>query len=328
MQFPDPCPIDTISDMYHTQRTFKNMKSRMHAVNSYLRTIMPEIDLDYLYPKIWHDECKNICKYLVHHYKSDGGERQKSLVLSISGVMTRLMGHDYINPYKCEGARLANDPYIVNRTKIVPKPKSQDNWDSILPLLEPPYQNIHAAIRCTLYKHGFAWRTEQVYNTSFKDIQGYNWIDLDGKVCHVRCCKSQKQYSLQLPDALVKDLRAYDTGKGDGWIIPKKNGEKYTCTNTLSKKFLPEKICDNVAMRHMFQTWMIEKYKDDQEQLKYWNSVMDHKPITGYVYYYDNHAVDDAVDDVVDDAVDDVVDDVEVVEVCMGKYKQCKLPGY
>ena len=323
MQFPEPCPIDTLCDMYHTRKSYLNVRSMLHRVNSFLRKDRPELDMDYLYPKLWHDECKNICKHLAHHYNAHDGGRQKSIIWGMSGVMTRLMGHEYINPYKCEGTRVADNPYIIDKPKIVPKPKSQKTWEDILPLLEPPYANLHTAIRCILYKHGFAWRTDQVYNTSFKDIQGFNWMDLVGKVCHVRRCKSQKQYTLQLPDALVQDLMKYDTGKGDGWLIPKSNGGRYACTNTLGRH-LPETLSDNVAMRHMFQTWMMDKYKDNEEQLKYWNSVMDHKPITGYVYYYDNH---DVGEETVDETGDEPAE-IEVVEVCYGKYRPNVRPGY
>jgi len=69
---------------------------------------------------------------------------------------------------------------------------------------------------------------------------------------------------------------------------------------------------------------MMDKYKDNEEQLKYWNSVMDHKPITGYVYYYDNH---DVVDETVDETVDEPAE-IEVVEVCYGKYRPNVRPGY
>lgn len=316
-EFPVPCPIDTIRDSYRTERSFKNTRTVLRCVNSHLRQSITNINIDYLYPKLWHDECENICKHLAHHYKAHESDRQKSIILGMSGVMTRIMGHEYNNPYKIKAAKVAKAPYVIDSPKVDPKPKSTLTWEDALLMLEPPYNNIHAAIRCILYKHGFAWRTEQVYNTSFKDIDGFNWIDLDNKVCHVRRAKSQKNYKLQLPDDLVTDLKHYNGDRGEGWIIPKSNGTRYVCLNTVSKRFLPAGVSDNVEMRNSFQAWMMEKYKGDEEQIAYWNAVMDIKTTNGAVYYYNEPDVEEKESE---------EESEEIEEVCLGRYKPAS-PG-
>ena len=279
--------IESIKEAYDNQRTYQNTKTRLKRVNTLLR-LEP---LDVIHTDEYVRNFSTLAHLLMTETGSSGGViKSKSELVgyigSVSGAVSRANKGSF-NPLT----------QLLSRLKLTDIPDQKPTFDA------EPWSNtlvkLNNAIACcpnqfgkivaVCYKHGYVLRVGEIFLTSIRDSDQFNFLDMTNLKWHIRFHKNQRKGTREFPvtQAFVDELNLY-RGGGHHLLIHKTTYEPYTIQthSVLELDDMPS----NSQVRNSYEeyNWSADSGRTYEEQLNWSVNVLGHSENTVMAHYTSN----------------------------------------
>jgi len=284
----NPCrkiPVDELYKLYTNENTLKVVKQSLDMVSKILDT-----DPDYFFYDEVLRNADRICTSIMDRY--NGSSTFDKHLKTIQGFITR---SKTILSIPVTGAPC---PYIEARNKIGYKPvvgaKNVPSWSKeVKPYLDDmavACLKRQGMIIACLYSQGFVFRPGQLFNTSVgKPLEpDANWYDPSTGIMHISNQKNTRKMDVQLSKVTQLMIQHLI---GDKWLIPKKNGYKFTSPEytSIPSTGLGKYTADEY--RESFTTWLYKESGYPDSQISEFNKILGHSDNTAETYYLDKDVV-------------------------------------
>jgi integrase len=275
-------PFEQLQSKYTNYRSYRNGLSLLRAVNRHL-AVLPD---DHVYPRLYKDRAEDVVAFLLEKYKLPTPAAKRTKILEFGGIYSRIVDKNAHNPYRVLAEKVLHEEGPADPTGLEVEPSTPPpNWSELVTLFDKYRASSESSyitrVLCTLYRHGFVLRPEQIFHTSLVETD-QNWMDLDGCKYTVRNQKNKQRTTVAVPKALCADLKAL-IEEGQTWLIPRRDGSMYRAPVQPREYGWPEDLPPCRLSRSSFRTYL--KTLGPEANESYWNRVLGHSQSTAEIYY-------------------------------------------
>jgi hypothetical protein len=278
--------IESIKEAYDNQRTYQNTKTRLKRVNTLLR-LEP---VNVIHTDEYVRNFSQLAHLLMTEIGSHGGIlKSKSELVgyigSISGAVSR--ANKGFNPLT----------QLLSRLKLTDIPDQKPTFDAE-PWVDTLAKLDNAIARCpnqfgkivaVCYKHGYVLRVGEIFLTSIKDHETFNYLDMDNLKWYIRFHKNQRRGVREFPvtQEFIDELNLY-RGGGHHLLVHKTTYEPYTVQThgVLELDSLPS----NSQIRNSYEEYNWNGSDRTYEEKLNWSvNVLGHSENTVMAHYTSNN---------------------------------------
>jgi len=266
--------LPTIRNKFSSDNYYQSCKAVVNKVNGHYGWPMDYLPISEFETR--HDE---IVQLMLDNYTIRNSDQLYSKMSHLYGAM-KAAG------YKGE---FRNRRMAVRQVPVIPKPlvKQTQTWDEMLVRFDQALQecnHIGGHVIALTYKHGYVLRCGEIANTCIEDKEGYNYLDTENLVWHIRAerTKNRTDRSFSVTRAYVEAVKRYI--KKGGFLVSKKSGSPYTGNFTLSTVGLSGFTVNDA--RNAYETMNYARTDiDEEEKNRISVTVLGHCPAVARAFY-------------------------------------------
>jgi hypothetical protein len=263
-------PFSEIEDGFTNANTLRNMRSFLTVLNRHL-----DLDLNIIHVTEYEDNLDKIVSWIKSHYAIFTNSDMRIKILMVSSLITRCTPKsDKPNKFKAYAAQIeqyAPIESVPKERKEIPKWETEvmADLDRII-----SSRNKVCQILATCFKHGYVMRINQLFSTALYDRDGFDWIDLKGKMWHIRDQKNDDVWSFPITDEFQKDISAL-VGRNKAFLIEKSTGTPYA-QGKQRLSLHKWKSIGNTELRQSYEEWNIYRSGRTVAEQAFWHRVLGH----------------------------------------------------
>lgn len=281
-------PIESIAELYDNPRSYANAKSKLKRINELLH-LEPT---NAIHTEEYVRQFSRMCHLLMTETGRKGGQvktkdQLTAYVGALVGAVTRTLDGER-NPLK--------ESYAKLKASDIPNPVLEHDappWSTLKQQLEEAFMftdNDFGRMVALIYSYGYVLRIAELFNTTIKPMEGFNYLNLDTGEWTITQHKNKARSGARqftIDKGLLDMIRGFVKRKVP-YLIYKSTKEPYT-VHTLAVIGLNDlPSCSQI--RNSYEQWNWNQSKRTHEERLDWSlNVLGHKYETAIVHYTKNN---------------------------------------